>query len=76
MGRDLDKRYNAGAARPDHHRTSQPSFVVPQRLPLADALDAFRRFDRRENGYVKVILDPATGAAAGRVDNYDVASQT
>lgn len=27
--------------------------------PLSDAPDAFRRFDRREEGYIKVILDPA-----------------
>jgi glutathione-independent formaldehyde dehydrogenase len=33
--------------------------VVTQRLPLADAPDAFRRFDRREDGYIKVVLDPA-----------------
>lgn len=25
---------------------------------MADAPDAFRRFDRREDGYIKVILDP------------------
>lgn len=58
MGRDHDERYNmhlrdliiAGRAR--------PSVVVSHRLPLAEAPDAFRRFDRRADGYIKVILDP------------------
>jgi threonine dehydrogenase-like Zn-dependent dehydrogenase len=29
--------------------------------PLADAPEAFRRFDRREDGYIKVVLDLGTG---------------
>ncbi|MGH3097051.1 MAG: glutathione-independent formaldehyde dehydrogenase [Streptosporangiales bacterium] len=36
-----------------------PSFVVSQRLPLADAPDAYARFDKREEGYSKVLLRPA-----------------
>lgn len=35
-----------------------PSFVVSQRLPIADAPDAYARFDKREEGYSKVILKP------------------
>jgi glutathione-independent formaldehyde dehydrogenase len=30
-----------------------------QCLPLADAPDAYQRFDRREDGYIKIVLDPA-----------------
>jgi glutathione-independent formaldehyde dehydrogenase len=60
MGRDHDERYNtllrdliiAGRAR--------PSVVVSHRLPLEEAPDAFRRFDQRADGYIKVVLDPAT----------------
>jgi glutathione-independent formaldehyde dehydrogenase len=37
-----------------------PSFVVSQQLPLADAPDAYSRFDKREEGYTKVILKPAS----------------
>jgi glutathione-independent formaldehyde dehydrogenase len=37
----------------------KPSVVISHRLPLADAPEAFRRFDRREDGYIKIILDPA-----------------
>jgi threonine dehydrogenase-like Zn-dependent dehydrogenase len=58
MGRGHDERYNvhlrdliiAGLAR---HGT-----VVTQRLPLSSAPAAFRTFDRREDGYVKVVLEP------------------
>ncbi|MTE20124.1 alcohol dehydrogenase catalytic domain-containing protein [Streptomyces sp. TRM43335] len=35
-----------------------PSFVVSHRLPLDDAPDAYRRFDRREEGWTKVLLKP------------------
>jgi glutathione-independent formaldehyde dehydrogenase len=35
-----------------------PSFVVSQNLPLEDAPDAYARFDKREEGYSKVLLHP------------------
>jgi len=38
-----------------------PSFVVSKELPLADAPDAYARFDKREDGYSKVLLQPAKG---------------
>jgi glutathione-independent formaldehyde dehydrogenase len=59
MGRDHDKRYMAHLRDLIIAGRIKPSVVVTQRLPLADAPDAFRRFDRREDGYIKVILDPA-----------------
>ncbi|MGW9479931.1 glutathione-independent formaldehyde dehydrogenase [Saccharomonospora azurea] len=37
---------------------AEPSFVVSQRRPLEDAPDAYVRFDRREEGYTKVLLKP------------------
>lgn len=37
-----------------------PSFVVSKELPLADAPDAYSRFDKREDGYSKVVLKPAS----------------
>ncbi len=43
---------------------AKPSFIVTQRLPLAAAPDAYERFDRREQGYTKVILKPQMGAGA------------
>ena len=61
MGRDHDRRYNAQLRDLIVAGHIKPSVVVSHRLPLADAPDAFRRFDRREDGYLKVILDPAAG---------------
>ncbi len=39
-----------------------PSFVVSKKLPLSEAADAYSRFDKRESGYTKVLLQP--GAAS------------
>ncbi|MPY98929.1 MAG: alcohol dehydrogenase catalytic domain-containing protein [Actinophytocola sp.] len=35
-----------------------PSFVVSKRAPLQEAPEAYERFDRREEGYSKVVLTP------------------
>ncbi|HEY3505744.1 MAG TPA: glutathione-independent formaldehyde dehydrogenase [Actinocatenispora sp.] len=35
-----------------------PSFVVSRELSLTDAPDAYARFDRREEGYSKIVLKP------------------
>jgi glutathione-independent formaldehyde dehydrogenase len=43
---------------------AEPSFVVSQRLPLADAPEAYQRFDRREDGWTKVLLKPGLTTAA------------
>ena len=37
---------------------AKPDFVVSHQVPLDEAPDAYRRFDRREDGYIKVILNP------------------
>ncbi|AWL41908.1 MULTISPECIES: glutathione-independent formaldehyde dehydrogenase [Streptomyces] len=42
---------------------AKPSFVVSKRLPLEDAPDAYQRFDKREDGYSKVVLKPGRQAA-------------
>ncbi|MFC5996156.1 glutathione-independent formaldehyde dehydrogenase [Pseudonocardia hispaniensis] len=41
-----------------------PSFVVSKELPLEEAPDAYARFDKREEGYSKVVLRPGRGKAA------------
>ena len=61
MGRDHDERYNAQLRDLIIAGRAKPSIVVSHRFPLEEAPDAFRRFDRREDGYIKVILDPAAG---------------
>lgn len=58
MGRDHDERYNTFLRHLIIAGRAKPSTIVSHRLPLVDASDSFRRFDRREDGYVKVVLDP------------------
>jgi glutathione-independent formaldehyde dehydrogenase len=56
LGRDHDERYNlflrdliiSGRVRPGH--------IVSHRLPLDDAPTAFRNFDERREGWIKVVL--------------------
>ncbi|GEL16427.1 glutathione-independent formaldehyde dehydrogenase [Pseudonocardia asaccharolytica] len=43
---------------------AEPSFVVSKELPLEDAPDAYARFDKREEGYSKVVLKPGQAKAA------------
>lgn len=38
---------------------TKPSFVVSKELPLQQAPEGYERFDRREEGYSKVVLKPA-----------------
>lgn len=65
MGRDHDKRYMAPLRDLIIAGRVKPSVVVTQRLPLTDAPDAFARFDRREDGYIKIVLDPRHAPASG-----------
>lgn len=46
---------------------AKPSFLVSHDLSLEDAADAYRRFDRREEGWTKIILKPngTNGARSG-----------
>ncbi len=37
---------------------ASPSFVVSHEVPLDDAVDAYDKFDKRIDGYTKVILNP------------------
>ena len=62
MGRDHDERYNAHLRDLIIAGRAKPSAIVTQRLPLSSAPAAFGTFDRREDGYVKVVLDPAARA--------------
>ena len=44
---------------------AQPSFIVSHELPLDRAPEAYEHFDRRDDGWTKVVLHPAmTGAGA------------
>ncbi len=39
---------------------AEPSFVVSKEIPLSEAPDAYERFDKREDGYSKVVIKPGT----------------
>jgi glutathione-independent formaldehyde dehydrogenase len=41
---------------------AKPSFVVSKEVPLAGAPEAYQRFDKREDGYSKVVLKPGMAA--------------
>jgi glutathione-independent formaldehyde dehydrogenase len=59
MGRDHDKRYNDFLRDLIAAGRIRPSEIVSHRLPLEDAPDAFRRFDERRDGYLKIVIDTA-----------------
>jgi glutathione-independent formaldehyde dehydrogenase len=58
QGQTPVKRYNTLLRELIIAGRAKPSFIDSQRLPLNDAADAYARFDRREEGYTKVILKP------------------
>jgi glutathione-independent formaldehyde dehydrogenase len=59
MGRDHDERYNDFLRDLIASGRIQPSAIVSHRLALGDAPEAYRKFDERRDGYIKVVLDPA-----------------
>jgi glutathione-independent formaldehyde dehydrogenase len=61
MGRDHDERYNGRLRDLIVTGHARPSTIVSHRLPLAAAPDAYRRFDERRDGYLKVVLRPGNG---------------
>jgi glutathione-independent formaldehyde dehydrogenase len=46
------------AARPDHSGRATPSLLVSHELPLDEAPGAYEKFDKRADGYTKVLLHP------------------
>ena len=58
MGRDDDKRWNSRLRDMIVTGSAKPSQVVSHRLSLDQAPVAFAKFDERQEGYVKVILEP------------------
>jgi threonine dehydrogenase-like Zn-dependent dehydrogenase len=41
-----------------------PAKILTQVAPLMNALDAYKQFDTRQEGWIKVMLQPAAAAAA------------
>ena len=52
------KKYNAYLRDMITAGKASPSFVVSHEVPLDDAVDAYDKFDKRVDGYTKVILKP------------------
>ncbi|MCH2316838.1 MAG: glutathione-independent formaldehyde dehydrogenase [SAR202 cluster bacterium] len=52
------KKYNAYLRDMITAGKASPSFVVSHEVPLDDAVDAYDKFDKRVDGYTKVILNP------------------
>ena len=52
------KQYNAHLRDLITVGRAKPSFVVSHTIPLEDAADAYVKFDKRVEGYTKVILSP------------------
>jgi glutathione-independent formaldehyde dehydrogenase len=59
MGRDDDERWNAKLRDMIVTGTAKPSQVVSHRLRLEEAPAAYKKFDERAEGYVKVVLKPS-----------------
>lgn len=53
------KRYNTQLRDLIIRGKAHPSLIVSHELPLDQAPDAYARFDRREDGWTKVLLHPA-----------------
>ena len=58
MGQAPVKRYNVYLRDLIVAGKAKPSFLVSHRLPLEDVPTAYDRFDKRTDGYVKVLLKP------------------
>jgi glutathione-independent formaldehyde dehydrogenase len=52
------KAYNRRLLQLIHHDKANPSFIVSHELPLAEAPNAYKHFDDRDEGWTKVILHP------------------
>jgi glutathione-independent formaldehyde dehydrogenase len=60
------KRYNRHLRNLIHAGRAQPSFIVSHRLALDAAPDAYNHFDRRDDGWTKVLLKPGRNGAGAR----------
>lgn len=52
------KDYNRQLRDLIHAGKAKPSFIVSHNLPLSDAPEAYKHFDKRDIGWTKVILKP------------------
>jgi glutathione-independent formaldehyde dehydrogenase len=62
------KRYNRHLRNLIHVGKAKPSWIISHELPLDAAPDAYEHFDRRDEGWTKIVLEPgkSNGRAASR----------
>ena len=63
MGQCPVKRYNVYLRDLIVAGVAKPSFLVSHRISIDEAPDAYRKFDKRVDGYTKVLLKPQRRAA-------------
>jgi glutathione-independent formaldehyde dehydrogenase len=61
MGRDQDERYNGRLRDLIVTGHARPSTIVSHRIELSQAPEAYRLFDERRDGYLKVVLRAGSG---------------
>lgn len=59
MGQTHVQRYMAPLLRLVEDGKIDPSFVITHRVPLTQAPDAYEKFCNKDDGFIKVVLDPA-----------------
>lgn len=59
-GRTNDKRYDTLLRELVISGRAKPGFVVTHHLSFDDVVEAYQKFDRREPGYIKVVLRPTS----------------
>ncbi len=62
MGRDHDLRYNRHLRDLIIAGQAKPGIIVSHRIGFDAAPAAFRKFDERKDGYIKIVLDPQVKA--------------
>jgi glutathione-independent formaldehyde dehydrogenase len=62
MGQAPVKQYNVYLRDLILAGVAKPSFIVSHRLPLQEAPEAYEQFDKRGNGFTKVLLKPQEAA--------------
>jgi len=61
------KRYNRRLRDLIHADRATPSLIISHHLHVGAAPDAYRHFDAREEGWRKVVLEPARVRAAPEI---------
>lgn len=69
------KAYNRQLRELIHLGKAKPSFLVSHELPLEGAPEAYARFNKREEGWTKVILKPGSESARGSKKALSVVAQ-